>query len=145
LTLSELKSCISKGFYTPLLRKRLYELTEDLPWGSEDREVVVGYIRRMESFRLGVRFATSADPRGPRQCTLEEVVPVLDRLIQVEESDKVRADAERENSWDLLAKYFWIDQICTHLDRHPTKRLGNLRFGPLFSERFCFELVGLMH
>jgi hypothetical protein len=112
LALSELKSGILTGFHTPRLRERLYELVEDLPWGSEDREVVAGYIRRRESFRLGGRFAISDDPTGPRQCTLEEFLLVIDRLIQVEESDKGRVDAERENSWDLSAKYFWIDQIC---------------------------------
>jgi len=113
LTLSELKSCISTGFHSPRCRERLYELAEELPRRSEEKKIVAGYIQYMESCGpRKSRFDILDDPTAPRKCTFEELLPVLDRLIQIEESDRAMAEAGRGDAWDLSARYFWIDQIC---------------------------------
>lgn len=38
----------------------------------------------------------------------------------------------------LGIRFLWVDSLCTYFDRYRTEYLGNLGFGPLFSEGFRF-------
>ncbi|KAE9379878.1 hypothetical protein N431DRAFT_121536 [Stipitochalara longipes BDJ] len=133
LSLLDLKNIISRGFHTPRVRERLQELAEELPQGLDDKRIVAGYIRRLEISRWGSRFDLSDDPTGPQLCSREELIPVLDRLIQVEESNRLRAEVERGQAWDLTAKYFWIDQICINQSDKPERDSQVKLMGRLYS------------
>jgi Heterokaryon incompatibility protein (HET) len=102
MSLSQLMRIIKTGFHPPRCRDRLYQLAKELPMGSEGQEIVLGYLRTVEK-----RGYQDYDPTAPRSYTREELLPLLEQLVQIEEGRK-----DENDEWDLSCKWFWIDQIC---------------------------------